>query len=73
MCFIYNAFCIIGLGVSWKCEKKTCKGRGHSMVLTPPFTFHQLHNHLPDPVRIVVLQTEEQMRKPSPQKMIEQL
>ena len=33
------------------------------MGLTPPFIIHQVHDQLPDPTRIVVLQTEEQMRK----------
>jgi hypothetical protein len=61
LCFIFT---IInkGLRITWKCEKKSCKGRGHSNGLEPPFQLSQLHNHLPDPVRCKVLKSEEKMK-----------
>ena len=50
-------FCI------WKCEKASCKGRGHSDSLEPPFLISQLHNHLPAPVRSEILKKEESMKE----------
>jgi hypothetical protein len=50
------------LRITWKCEKKSCRGRGHSNGLEPPFQFSQMHNHSPDPVRCKVLKSEEKMK-----------
>ena len=47
------ALILEGKRITWKCEKKICKGRGHSFGLAAPFAISQLHFNLPDSVRII--------------------